>query len=114
MNESKNTEKLLKTMSSRLSSRDDCKNIEYKVNIKTEGKFTHISFHPVRYVYPSIHERKKSDIRIIEYHVIVNYFRDIQANVSDSGIVTQSNVFVDGEYIYKSSVDGRRRKWARA
>ncbi len=114
MNSAKNTEKLLKNIAKRLSSRLDCKNVEYRVTIRTEGELTRIIFEPPRSVYPNVHDKKQSDLRKIETHVIVKYFEDIVCKDGFySGVFVERGLFVDGEYIYKSSVDGRRRKWVR-
>lgn len=90
------TEFLLKSIASRLSGRDDCKQVTYKVVIDENG----VNMSPLIYVYKNRYNRKESDkMDIISF---VHHYRMTNALLSG---------FVFGTYEYQLSIDGKRRKW---
>ena len=95
MTDVERTEKLLHLISSHLSSRQDCRRVQYKVTVVDDA----VSIVPHIQVYKNRYCRRAVDLLDVVDHVI-NYH-------SDSGHL------VDGTYIYKLSVDAKQRKWTR-
>lgn len=90
------TEQLLKLIASRLSSREDCKGVNYQIVIDHNG----VRMNPLIYVYPNRYKRKESDrLDIVSF---VHQYK--MCNI----ILSQ---FVFGTYEYSPSYDGSRRKW---
>lgn len=91
------TMKLLRLISSHLSSRVDCKKVEYYVTIAD-----HVTMSPLIEVYPDRRTRgklKKEDL----LHHIQNHHADL----------TQLQL-VKGTYIYQLSVTKKSRRWTRS
>lgn len=100
MTNGKLTESLLKSISQRLSSRDDCKDLTYTVKIDSQG----IHMYPVIYVYPNRHQRKESDKMDILSFIMATKFQKI--------ILTGSlDQFVLGVYKYGLIDSEKKRKW---
>ena len=94
----KRTMELLNYISSRLSGRDDCKNVNYIVTIDHTG----IRMSPMVNVYPNRYRRHESDkLDVISY---IHMYKMPDALTSD---------FVFGTYQYQSSFDNKRRRWTR-
>lgn len=91
------TMKLLRLISSHLSSRVDCKKVEYCVTITD-----HVTMSPLIEVYPDRRTRGKFKKENLIYH-IQNYHVD----------VSQLQL-VKGTYIYQLSVTKKSRRWARS
>lgn len=91
----KQTEELLKHISSRLSGRDDCKKLNYKVVISEQG----IHMEPIVYVYPNRYKRKETDK--ID---IISFIHNQMSNV-------KLDELVFGRYEYQLSIDGKNRRW---
>ena len=90
------TEFLLKAISTRLSSRDDCKGKPYTVKIDHNG----VSMTPLVYVFPSRYKRKEGDqMDIVSF---VHKYKMSSALLSD---------FVFGTYRYEQIGDSIKRKW---
>lgn len=95
---SKQTEFLLKCIASRLSGREDCKKVPYRVTIDVNG----IRMNPLIYVYKNRYSRKEVDkLDIISF---IHKYKMNGAKLSG---------FVFGTYEYSLSTDGKRRKWRR-
>lgn len=103
------------TISQHLATRSQCRNVNYEVIIRPGS----ISFHPEVKVFPNVHRRKQSDKQTIVEHILrYHYYNDL---VMEQGIATDSsgeylinmNKLVPGKYVYRSSIDGKRRKWFR-
>lgn len=92
----KQTEFLLRSISERLSGREDCRNVNYKVTINHNG----VSMEPLVYVYKNRYQRKETDKLDI-----VSFVHKYKMN----GAVLSNFVF--GTYQYQSTLDGKRRKW---
>ena len=90
------TEFLLKTIASRLSGREDCKKVCYRVTIDHKG----VTMVPNIKVFPNRYHRKESDL--IDVVSFVHHYKMSNALLSD---------FVFGVYEYQLSVDGRKRRW---
>lgn len=92
----KQTENLLKHISSRLAGREDCKKVNYKVTIDASG----IHMNPIIQVYPNRHRRKEADkMDVIQY---VHQYKMPHIKI---------NEFVFGQYEYQLSADGKNRRW---
>lgn len=90
------TEFLLKAIADRLSGRDDCRKVPYRITIDHNG----VSMSPLVYVWPNRYKRKEEDkIDIVSF---VHKYKMKGAKLSG---------FVFGTYEYQLSVDGKRRKW---
>lgn len=93
---SKQTEFLLKTISTRLSGREDCKKINYKITIDHNG----ISMFPIVEVFPNRYMKKETDkLDVISW---VHLYKMPSALLSD---------FVFGTYEYQLSAEGKQRRW---
>ncbi len=96
MSSGKQTEFLLKSISSRLSGREDCKGVEYEVIINHNG----VSMIPLVYVYKNRYRRKDTDkLDVVSF---VHQYKMRGALLSN---------FIFGTYRYELSLEGKRRKW---
>lgn len=90
----KYTEDFLKLIAYRLAGREDLKHVEYEVTILESG---HVIMNPLVRVFPDRYRRKESDkVDIISF--ILTF-------------MVCARDFVPGQYIYKNSTNGKRRKW---
>lgn len=99
---SKYTLEFLHTISSRLASRDDCKDVEYVVVASDGPHGLGIRMQQTIYVFPNTHRRRESDKR-----TILEYVCD------ETNWPTNRIYMVPGVYKYEKSVDGKRRRWTR-
>ena len=92
----KKTEEFLKNISQRLSGRDDCKKVSYRVTIDITG----VHMNPIVQVYPNRHRRKDTDkMDIVSF---VHEYRMPKVKLDE---------LVFGEYEYQFSSDQKSRKW---
>lgn len=92
----KQTEFLLKSISDRLSGREDCKRMTYTVHIDHRG----VTMEPLVYVYKNRYSRKETDkMDIVSF---VHKYKMSGARLDG---------FVFGTYEYRLTLDGNRRKW---
>ena len=95
---SKQTEFLLKTIASRLASREDCRQVAYRVTIDHNG----VRMNPLIYVYPNRYKRTEQDkIDIVSF---VHQYKMHNAKLSG---------FVFGTYEYQLSANEKRRRWVK-
>lgn len=107
------TEKYLDVISSRLSSRDDCKKYEYVVNISSSGRNSLVNMTPTVYVYRSRYNRRPED-RMCILCFIENVIRGAPSVLDlDGNIVIEDVQLVDGTYRYSFSADKKKRRWER-
>ena len=92
----KQTEYLLKCISTRLSGREDCRNVNYKVTIDYKG----VRMEPLVYVYRNRYNRK--DVDRLDIISFVHKYKLSSALLSG---------FVFGTYEYESTEDGKKRRW---
>lgn len=92
----KQTEFLLKSIASRLSSREDCRDKVYQVIIDHNG----VRMNPLIYVFPNRYKRKEADKLDI-----VSFIHQYKMGGS-----LLSN-FVFGVYEYQPAYSSKRRKW---
>lgn len=95
--EDKYTYELLYGVSKRLASREDCKDVEYKITISDK----YIYMEPDVDVFPNTHSRSQSDKRSVINHILWQLY------IEDSDLK-----FVPGIYVYQKSINSRRR-WTR-
>lgn len=94
----KQTEFLLKAISTRLSGREDCKKLTYRVTIDHNG----VIMEPLVYVYKNRYMRKETDrLDIVSF---VHQYKMQGALLSN---------FVFGTYEYKLVPETNRRKWSK-
>lgn len=105
------TEAVLKAISDRLSSRDDCKGVEYVVDIRDDW----LTMIPTKNVYPDTHHRKDTDLEDIIYFILRTQFSDtVLAGVDVYGRCKYvSNTLTPGLYQYQLSFDQKRRRWTK-
>lgn len=105
------TLKLLKSLSSHLSSRRDCKGKPYILCIHSDSPY--ISFFPKVSVFPDQFHRKSVDKIPVESHVILSHFREeLFDRIDESGrLCIQPGKLVPGLYLYESSVNNKCRRW---
>lgn len=99
---------LLRCISSHLSGREDCREVEYQICITDDR----ILMNPQRVVFPSVYKRKESDKVTIVGHVVKDHFPehfDYIDNLHETHI--RSNAFVKGHYVYKLSSNKKQRRW---
>ena len=125
----KQTVKLLRAISKRLSSRKSCKRIEYIVCIgmeaddiehqKSLAEYNDVSdvimFYPEREVFPDTHHRRSTDLIDIVSCVIMTKFKDTVFSYVDNlgKIHFNEGSVVPGVYKYILSATKKRRKWVR-
>ncbi len=96
MTNGKITEQFLKAISQRLSGREDCKKVNYKVTIDSKG----IHMDPIVNVYPNRYLRKE-----VNKMDIISYIQEYK--MPSVGL----EEFVTGRYEYQLSADTKNRRW---
>ena len=96
------TKQLLLSISKRLSSRKDCRRVEYEVVIDEGG----VTLNPDVMVYRNRYHRSECDKVPVSELAMSNLIYD-----SLAPLLLQ--YLVPGRYVYRLSVDGNRRKWLR-
>lgn len=92
----KATEFLLKSISNRLSGREDCRRTNYIVTIDHNG----VRMAPLVNVFPNKHTRHEGDkLDVVSF---IHQYKMPNTLLSD---------FVFGTYEYQTTPDGKRRKW---
>lgn len=92
----KQTEFLLKTIAARLSGREDCKKVVYRVTIDHNG----VRMFPRIEIFPNRYNRREADkTDVVSW---VHLFKMKSALLSD---------FVFGVYEYQLSAEGKQRRW---
>ena len=108
-----NTSFLLRAMSRRLSSRNDCKQQVYWVTISTAGE---VEFRPYTYVFPDTHHRvSPAKLGIVEYVLTRPEFEHLHPRKDKDGrmFVDPSSV-VPGDYVYDYVGNIKSRRWMTA
>ena len=122
------TVEFLRAIAERLSSRENCRKLEYVVyigrpcdqpgyqqHISDSNTTNVVSFYPQRDVYPDTHHRQRTDLIDIVYHIMRTKFED---TIYDHDDEYGRACYVDGSltpgvYKYILSFDGKRRHWIR-
>ena len=107
------TKQVLQTISRHLSSREDCRDIEYSVTIHNDPITGHdiVEVSPYITVFPTTFQRKDTDRRSIAYHVMAYHFPELLQQSSTSVVYVIPGTLVHGTYIYKKYRLTSRRKW---
>lgn len=113
------TENFLLNLSRRLSSRNDCKGVEYQVEILTNGAgtVTAIVVEPCVMGYPNKYERHEWDYQPLIYLITRNSKLNTQMsqvkydNNSMSIYLPNVQNLIPGKYKYIKSIYGKQRKW---
>ena len=122
-----NTNTLLYGLSSRLSSRKDCRGKNYRISVgikDPEISILHtekdmICINEDVWVYSDRYNRKLSDKIPILDHMMRKYFSDYfiengyMVGRRSVGIKNIDNIFLCGIYEYRSSSNNKRRRWFR-
>ena len=96
------TKKFLLALSKRLSSRKDCRHIQYQVIIR-DGS---IDFKPPVEVFKNRYHRSECDKVPVQDMVLDNF---VSSYLSE----WIKECMVPGTYMYKLSIDGKRRRWTK-
>ena len=123
------TKQLLQAISKRLSSRKNCKQLEYVVCIgmdtdiiehqKHLAEYSDISdiimFYPEREVFPDTHHRRSTDLIDVVSCIIMTKFKDTVFSYVDNlgKIHFNEGSVIPGVYKYILSTTKKRRKWVR-
>lgn len=108
------TEAILRCISSHLSARRGCREIEYKVNIYDDGK---IVMFPKMYVFPDSKHRKSADRQDIVSHILIDHCDSRFVNIIENESGEMHSWKVDTEYItpgsysYEFSSTRKSRRW---
>ena len=102
---------LLQKLSKRLSGRNDCRLKEYEVTIQKEGELSKVSLNPNVDVFPNSHRRKQSDKTSVLRWIFNDDVISGHAYEEYGTIVIKNATYSPGLYVYKLSVDNKRRKW---
>ena len=94
------TEAILRCISSHLSARRGCREIEYKVNIYDDGK---IVMFPKMYVFPDSKHRKSADRQDIVSHILIDHCDSRFVNIIENESGQMHSWKVDTEYITPGS-----------
>lgn len=126
MKNSQRTQQFLRHLTRRLSGREDCKQVEFKIGIGVRflesTKITapkiddsrYIFFEPHINVYKDMYHRKDIDLRNIVDHIIQKYYSELILGWDTLGnTLIDTSEFVQGVYKYQLSVTGNRRRWVR-
>ena len=101
-----NTKYLLQLIANHLSSRECCRKKEYQLEISDKYPSGY-SFDMEVYVFPDRYHRKESDKDAVVRHILQNHM----THICDENYSMLLDTVIPGVYIYKLSVDEKRRKW---
>lgn len=114
MDSSDRTKQLLQSISSHLSYRSCCRQVQYVVTISDNYE---IQMYPDIQVFPNRYNHRKSDKLSVLEHVLREHvpspYLPLDTDNGCKGYVVLSKHFVPGVYTYKLSIDKKRRKWIR-
>ncbi len=109
---SKTTEMFLRLIAQHLSSRQDCRGIEYTVTIGNEYWDDIVLMDPPKHVYPDKHRRSSADLRPVTEHVLKYHMPELYLPTEDScNLFIDKDKIVPGVYMYQLSVDKKKRRW---
>ena len=106
------TKQLLRHISRHLSSRDDCRKVEYQVWI-TPGNngYSRVIMDPVIYVYRNISDRKVK-YTIIDHILTDHLYSELHCMKNHNGEIFVKTEFVNpGLYIFRKSFRTGKRQW---
>lgn len=108
-----NTASLLRAISSRLSSRKDCRHQTYWVNISFTGQ---IEFKPYTYVFPDTHHRvSPAKLDVVEYVLNKPEFAHLHPEKTKDGMMlVDPDSVVSEVYVYDYIGKSKLRRWMTA
>ena len=107
------TELLLKAVSKRLTGRNDCKKVEFVVDIGVHNSAS-ILFEPDIYVYKDLHHRKDTDSsRIVDFVLNRDLPEVIWGRDQYGDLTVDTTMFSRGIYKYELAHNGKKRRWIR-
>jgi len=128
MTNSMRTQQFLRFIAKRLSGREDCKQVEFRIGIgelipednpvrfliPSDVAKNYIFFQPDTIVFRDMHHRSGRDkFRIVDL-ILHKYFPELIKGQDDLGnLIVDTSKLVKGVYIYQKSYDGSRRRWVR-
>lgn len=105
------TKELLNLVASHLSSRSDCKGVNYIVSIEEDDSIT---FSPPIKVFPNRYRRCERDKVNVIAHVVQEHIPELFIDVhNDMRTLVDTTCLIRGVYEYQSSIDKKRRRWVR-
>lgn len=96
-----NTDLLLKEIAKHLSTRRECKGIEYRLEISASS----IHFEPDIQVFPNRYIKCKGSEHSVIHHILMTVFNQIDTN---------TDKFVKGVYKYAKPYNSKKRNWLRS
>lgn len=106
------TEAFLRSISSRLAGRPDCRQVEYRISISSNEFGMFVVMTPVVKVFRNAHARKDADRMTILEWALHREILEGKACKLGEGIIVNEDVNLDGgEFIYKLSFDKKKRTW---
>lgn len=107
------TEFLLKAVAKRLSSRADCRRVEFIVDIGIQNS-EYILFNPDVYVFRDTYHRKDIDAsRIIEF-ILMKHMPEVVHGKDTQGFLhVNTQMFSRGIFKYELAYNGKKRRWIR-
>ena len=110
---SQRTKKFLQLVAQRLSSRSDCKKVEFIIDIGVT-KSNCIIFTPDVYVYTDKYHRSDKDYSRITDFILHKYFDEIVKGRDEFGnLIVWTLQFSEGIYKYQLSSNGKKRRWVK-
>ena len=108
----KRTEAFLRSISSRLAGRPDCRQVEYRISISPNEFGVFVVMTPVVKVFKNAHSRKDADRMTILEWALHKEILEGKACKLGEGIIVNEDVNLDGgKFIYKLSFDKKKRTW---
>ena len=106
----KRTEAFLRSISSRLAGRPDCRQVEYRISICPNEFGMFVVMAPVVKVFRNAHSRKDADrMTILEWAL---HKEILEGKACKLGIIVNEEVNLGGgKFIYKLSFDKKKRTW---
>ena len=101
-----NTSKFLNLISKHLSSREDCRRVEYVVQIHADGS---CSMNPIYSVYRDRFHRKQSDLESVVSHVMKYHFSEY---LYENSYLKMKNL-TEGTYEYRLYPSLKHRRWVK-
>ena len=105
---SKTTEHFLRLIAQHLSSRVDCKGIEYVVKMGDD-----VCMCPPKYVYTDRHHRSCADSKPVAEHVLRYHMPEIfiKKSINNMEVLVDKDKIIPGTYKYQMSFDKKKRRW---
>lgn len=109
------TTQFLRHIAQHLSSRPDCKGVEYVVTIGTDQWKDAVLMSPTKYVFPNRYDRSPSYLESVVLHVLKHHMPELylpRTECAYNAFVDETKI-VPGTYMYQLSVDKKKRRWTK-